>query len=401
MARYPRVLLCLFLILHVLYAQNHVIENSARLIEPAIVDITVEIRATLTIEKEILSEFREIVGRSYTFSGNSSMYGAVISADGYILSNSRITDNATVVNNTLRYAAPLIAGDTGKIDHLKKYGQRVQEDELASYKEYFFGLYTGSNGFNAKLFDEYMNGAISVRIERKEIYVRLSQDSKPLRAQLIDGNDGITLLKIEKNNMPTIELRNTTLRNGDEVFVIDPVNNKTEQNFIQNNNDGYGLVRQNNGNGDSVSVITDDAGNPVALQLSDSIIPSADVTDLLQKNGIVETPSQTNTEFGDALYSYDTGDYQKSKEKLESILSIYPEHEQAKRYLKNIGEKINGNKNLFDGWIGRILEFGKKILSKLPGEAGIIVLILIVMALSLYAITKLKTGKKGQKRRNN
>lgn len=380
-------------------AQNYIIENYTRLIEPAIVEVLVHSEAELTIEGNLLPGFEEIIGRNYSFSAVRSLSGAVVNPDGYILSARGPVENATIISETIDYAAPLIIGDTGKIDHLKRYGQPVGESEMQAYRQYFVGMYGENGGFEKELHLGYKDGRVSIEILRNDIYIRLSKSSDPVPARLIDLGSGIALFKIDKANMPVVELRNASLRNGDEVFVITRGDNKTEHNFIQRNGTEINLLRNNDDGSGGVNVITDGSGRPLAFELNDVIITSDDLYGMLGENDVVRVPSRTNLEFEDALESFDNGDYPAARQKLENTLDLYPEHGQAREYLREVEDKTSNGKGMVDEWAGRISGFLASFSAKIPSEAILLALAVVMAVLSVYVIGKLGLLKKGRRQR--
>src|SRR3990167_3246284 len=305
----PKLLLALILLSSLIYSATD-IEKAIILNEPAIVDVIVEIKSTLTIESDVLPSLKELVSRSYVLSANKSIDGAIISADGYIITNNNVIENETIINETIVFAAPLIANDAGKIDHLKRFGKEIDDKETNAYKEYLFGIYDGATGFNKKISSDYADGIISIKIDKKEAYVRLSGDAKPIKAQFIGAKDGMALLKIDKNNLPVVELKNTTLQSGDQVYIINTDKNKTETNLIKNSESGkkYELL-SNDENQNEINIISDKEGSLIGLELNDEVVTKDDINSVLAENSITEKPSITNAEFQEALDSYDSGNY--------------------------------------------------------------------------------------------
>ncbi len=393
MTRYQKVLLVLILLLCVIYATTD-IEKALILNEPAIVNVIVEIKSTLTIEKEILPDLKELVSRSYVFSTSKSIDGAIISADGYILTNSKIIENTTIINETILFASPLIAGDAGKIDHLKKYGQEIGDKEASAYEEYLFEIYGGASGFNKKISMDYDGSAVSINIEKKDVYVKLSDSTKPIKAQLIDTKNDMALLKIDKNNLPVVELKNTTMQSGDQVYIINTISNKTESDLIKGNDGSYDLLKNTKDEENNINIVTNNEGTPLALELGNELITKENIADLLKENNITEKESLTNAEFQEALDSYESGNYTRTKQKLETTLTFYPEHEAAKELLKKLEVKKPVSNGLNE-WVANIKIFFKNILNKIPNEAKTIGLILLIMMLSIYVASKLR--KKSRK----
>ncbi len=391
MTEYPKILLLLILLSGLIYSENLGIEKSAKLIEPAVIEVNLVTKTTLTIQKEFLPDFKELIGRSYVYSGNKKLDGVLVNPDGYIIINSNIISNETIVNDTIDFDATAIMEDTGRIGHLRGYGMEINNNELISYKNYFYSQFNGSGGFSRAVSSAYANNIISISIQNKSITVKLSNDSEPIDAKLIYTNDKFALLKIEKTNTPTVELKNISLQNGDQIFVV--TKNKTEPGLIEITDSGQKMLKHTNEDEKKADVITDYKGTPVAFDLGNGIITKEDLEEALKKSNVTEESSLTNAQFREALESYTNGDYTSAKEKLKKVLELYPEHEQAKEYLEEIDTKTAG----FNEWGEKINEE----LGKTPNEFKFVGAVVLVLALSIYVLNKLKNKKQKRGRDQN
>ncbi len=386
------ILLLVFAFTPGIYAKQN-IENAEEQIQPAIVGVSLWIKAELTIKNDVPDDFKSLVGRSYTFNKNKTMNGIVASSDGYVLFDSSSLDTKTLVKEIINSVTDAIIADSGRIDHFKKYGKEIRNEELVAYKEYLFSLYNGSDALRQMLFSNYLNQSLEINIEDKEIYVILSNGSTPLKAHIIDHNDNITLLKIEKINMPVIELKNTTIQNGDEVFAINQTSYMSD--LVEMGDDQHALRTRKKDTKESLEVITNENGEPIALWIDDKIITKNEIDAIFSENNITEKTSLTNIEFKNALESYNAGDTDAAKQRLEATLKLYPEHKGAKEYLNKIENMKNEN-----SMMGIWADTAKQQISSISNETRVVIGIILIFMLSLYVINKLKGRWKHDRRHN-
>ncbi len=359
------------------YAQSAEINQNDEVSRNALVTVFFNSTAQLVVNGELFGH-EDLNGRKYLIPLTYETGGTIIESGGYILAPHH--NEKKMMGDALTFVLEPMLDDLGRIKHRKEYGVDATKDELAFHKNYLIEKTGGREKIVELLHEHHEENGITLHFEHAPARVFLSENAR--EARLVNTSGDLAILKIEKENMPAVELKNKTIQNGDGLFFVSKAEVKTNI-VIQNELGEYRLIEETEDG--LTAIIHDGAGRPVAVQFGNRIVSSQEVEEILERNNIEKRPSDTNVQFRQALDEYGRGNLDRARERFEKTLASYPEHEGAREYLKKIENqgKTGPFAQLMDGakslrgklkkiTDGSILSLGALIL--VISVAGILVL---------------------------
>ena len=142
-------------------------------------------------------------------------------------------------------------------------------------------------------------------------------------------------------------------------------------------------------------MITNEEGSPIAAQLNDKIISKETIDALLKKNNIEKKSSKTSIEFKEALDDYENGKDDTATEKFGRTLELYPEHTQAKKYLKEIEAKKTAPTSI----IKTVGQYLKDVMHWFEEKYGRNMLIFAGIGIAMLSISVFWLFGKGKRKR--
>ncbi|AIM16255.1 MULTISPECIES: trypsin-like peptidase domain-containing protein [Neobacillus] len=287
--------------------------------------------------------------------------GAIISSNGYIVTNAHVTELAEMEDQEIADLA---------FEHLvSTIADYFQVDFNIAY-DYMvaFTKWTG------------IEKATKVILPGGDI---LDGEIKSFGAPINEGKD-VAVLKIEGKNLPTIPLGNSDeVENQDNIWVsgypaaadsdllspdsslvstmnagqITATEKKTEQGspVLQINaasthgNSGGPVINEN---GEIIGLLTF-RGNTVngqEVQGFNFAVPVNTVKEFVNQAGAKNTKSDTDRLYQEGLQLYWGGYYKHALEKFEAVERIYPNHSEVKDYISNSEKKIGESKILWSDY---------------------------------------------------
>ncbi|WP_066321158.1 trypsin-like peptidase domain-containing protein [Bacillus sp. FJAT-29814] len=307
--------------------------------------------------------------------------GAVISADGYVVTNAHVVEFGKMENQAVADAAfeqlVAIMADYFQVDFNEAY------DYLVAWTQY-----TG------------IQKATKVILPGGDV---LDGETKSYGAPINEGKD-VAVVKIEGKNLPTIPLGNSDdIESQQDIWVsgypaaadsdllspdsslvstmnagqISATDKKTEQGspVIQINaaathgNSGGPVINED---GEIIGLLTfrGDTVNGQEVQGFNFAVPVNTVTEFVNQAGVRDTKSDTDRLYKEGLDLYWGGYYKHALEKFEAVQRIYPNHSEIKEYISKSEKKMGESKTL---WADYAMMFYIG-----DGVAGLLVLILLV-----------------------
>lgn len=307
--------------------------------------------------------------------------GALISSDGYIVTNAHVVEYSKMSNQEIAEVAfeQLVTN----ISNYYKLDYKTTYNYLIAYVKY-------------------------TNIQRGTKVIlpggdKLDGEIKSYGAPINQGKDA-AVLKIEGKNFPTIPLGNSdNLQNQDNVWVIgypaaadsdllssssslvssmnagqiSASSKKTEQGspVIQINaaathgNSGGPVINEA---GEIIGLLTfrGDTVNGQEVQGFNFAVPVNTVKEFVNQAGVRNTSGDTDTLYKEGLVLYWDGYYKDALSKFEAVQRIYPNHSEIKQYISISEQKKGSSKTLWSNYATTFYVF--------DGAAGLLIIILLV-----------------------
>ncbi|WHY76977.1 S1C family serine protease [Neobacillus sp. WH10] len=317
--------------------------------------------------------FQSVVG------GSGS--GAIISSDGYIVTNAHVVEATEMKDEDIANAAfeqlVSIVADYFKADYETAYQYMLTYTKYTEIKK-----------------------VLKVILPSGDI---LDGEVKSYGAPVNEGKD-VSVLKIEGKNLPTLPLGNSDdIQNQDNIWVsgypaaadsdllspdsslvssinagqISATSKKTEQGspVIQINaaathgNSGGPVINET---GQIIGLLTfrGDTVNGQEVQGFNFAVPVNTVQEFVNQAGVKNTKSETDKLYKDGLELYWGGYYKHALEKFEAVQRIYPNHSEIKQYIANSEKKMSSSKTLWSDYT--------TIFYIIDGVSGLLILVLLV-----------------------
>lgn len=307
--------------------------------------------------------------------------GAIISSNGYIVTNAHVVELAKMQDEDIANAAfkQLVAV---MADHFKE-DYNVAYDYLVTYTQY-----------------TRIKKATKVILPGGD---KLDGEIKSYGAPINEGKD-VAVLKIEGKNLPTLPLGDSdNVQNQDNIWVsgypaaadsdllssdsslvssmnagqISATSKKTDQGspVIQINaaathgNSGGPVINEK---GEIIGLLTfrGDTVNGQEVQGFNFAVPVITVKEFVNQAGAKNAKSDTDKIHKDGLALYWGGYYKDALEKFEAVQRIYPNHSEIKQYTTNSEKKMGSSKTLWSDYA--------TIFYIVDGVLGLLIIILLV-----------------------
>jgi serine protease Do len=329
-------------------------------------------------DPEVIAILEQLKNQSVVGGSGS---GAIISSDGYIVTNAHVVEatqkkDEDIVNDAFKQVVTVVA-DYFKVDYDTAYNYMVKYTQYTDIKRVLKVVLPGG---------DVLDGEV-----------------KSYGAPINEGKD-VSVLKIEGKNLPTIPLGNSdNIQNQDNIWVsgypaaadsdllspdsslvssmnagqISATSKKTEQGspVIQINaaathgNSGGPVINEK---GQIIGLLTfrGDTVNGQEVQGFNFAVPVNTVKEFVNQAGVRNTKSETDKLYQEGLELYWGGYYKHALEKFEAVQRIYPNHSEIKQYIANAEKKVDSSKTLWSDYA--------TIFYIVDGVAGLLVLILLV-----------------------
>lgn len=307
--------------------------------------------------------------------------GAIISSDGYIVTNAHVVEGskmeeADIVNEAFHQLVATVA-NYYELDYNRVY------DYMLTYTQY-------TNVIKV----------LKVILPGGDV---LDGEIKSYGAPINEGKD-VAVLKVEGKNLPTLTLGSSeTIGDQDNIWVIgypaaadsdllspdsslessmnagqiSATSKKTEQGspVIQINaaathgNSGGPVINEQ---GEIIGLLTfrGDTVNGQEIQGFNFAVPVDTVKEFINQAGASNTGSSTDQLYKEGLTLYWDGYYKQSLKKLEAVERIFPNHSKVKHYITNAEKNIDDSKILWSEY--------KTIFYIFDGVAGLLVVFLMI-----------------------
>ena len=312
--------------------------------------------------------------------------GAIISSDGYIVTNAHVVEDTKMEDADIANAAfeQLVA----------QVADYFQEDYDIAY------TYMVATTQYTKI-----TRVLKVVLPGGDV---LDGEVKSYGAPINEGKD-VAVLKIEGKNLPTLPLGNSdNIEDQDNIWVIgypaaadsdllstdsslessmnagqiSATSKKTEQGspVIQINaasthgNSGGPVINEK---GQIVGLLTfrGDTVNGQEVQGFNFAVPVNTVKEFVNQAGAKNQRSSTDKLFREGLTLYWGGYYKNSLEKFEAVQRIFPNHSEIKQYIANSEKKINDSKTLWSDY--------QTLFYIIDGVAGLIIILLMIFTFAI------------------
>ena len=307
--------------------------------------------------------------------------GAIISSNGYIVTNAHVVEYGNMEDQEIADAAfeQLVA----------IMAEYFQEDYNIAYQ--YLVTYTQYTGITK---------ATKVILPGGET---LDGEIKSYGAPINEGKDA-AVVKIEGKNLPTLPLGDSDeIQNQDNIWVsgypaaadsdllspdsslvstmnagqISATDKKTEQGspVIQINaaathgNSGGPVINEK---GEIIGLLTfrGDTVNGQEVQGFNFAVPVNTVKEFVNEAGAKNTASETDKLYQEGLTLYWGGYYKHALEKFEAVQRIYPNHSEIKEYISNAEKNMSKSKMLWSDY--------STIFYIVDGIAGLLIIVLLV-----------------------
>ncbi|WP_066067394.1 serine protease [Neobacillus soli] len=307
--------------------------------------------------------------------------GAIISSDGYIVTNAHVVeqskmDDAGITSAAFKQLVTIMA-DHYKIDYEVAYKYMVKHTQYTGIKKVLKVILPGG---------DILDGEI-----------------KSYGAPINEGKD-VAVLKVEGKNLPTLPLGNSdNIQNQENIWVsgypaagdsellspdsslvssmnagqISATSKKTEQGspVIQLNaaathgNSGGPVINEK---GQIVGLLTfrGDTVNGQEVQGFNFAVPVNTVKEFVNQAGVKNTNSDTDKLYKEGLALYWGGYYKHALDKFEAVQRIYPNHSEIKQYIANSEKKMGSSKTLWSDYT--------TLFYIVDGVSGLLIIILLV-----------------------
>ncbi|MEH7416531.1 S1C family serine protease [Neobacillus drentensis] len=329
-------------------------------------------------DPEVMAILEQLKNQSVVGGSGS---GAIISSDGYIVTNAHVVEatqkkDEDIANEAFEQLVSIVA-DYFKVDYETAYNYMVAYTQYTDIQRVLKVVLPGG---------DVLDGEV-----------------KSYGAPINEGKD-VAVLKIEGKNLPTIPLGNSDdIQNQENIWVsgypaaadsdllspdsslvssmtagqISATSKKTEQGspVIQINaaathgNSGGPVI---NDKGQIIGLLTfrGDTVNGQEVQGFNFAVPVNTVKEFVNQAGVRNTKSETDQLFQEGLELYWGGYYKHALEKFEAVQRIYPNHSEIKQYITNAEKKVDSSKTLWSDYATTFYI--------VDGVAGLLVLILLV-----------------------
>lgn len=307
--------------------------------------------------------------------------GAIISSDGYIVTNAHVVDVSQAEDADIAYTA---------------FEQLVVE-----FANYY--------GYDVNASYDYLIETMEYTAVTKVLKVvlpggdKFDGEIKSFGAPINEGKD-VAVVKIEGKNLPTLKLGNSDdIQNQDNIWVIgypaaadsdllspdsslvssmnagqiSATSKKTDQGspVIQLNaasthgNSGGPVINEK---GEIVGLLTfrGDTVNGQEVQGFNFAVPVNTVKEFVNQAGAKNKSSETDELYQEGLNLYWAGYYKNALEKFEAVERIFPNHSEIKRYISNAEKKVDESKTLWSDY--------KTLFYIADGVAALVILLLMV-----------------------
>lgn len=307
--------------------------------------------------------------------------GAIISSDGYIVTNAHVVEAAQMEDEDIANAAfdqlVTIMADYFQVDYETAY------EYMLTYTQY-----------------TSVQKVIKVILPGGDI---LDGEVKSYGAPVNEGKD-VAVLKIEGKNLPTLKLGNSdNIQNQDNIWVsgypaaadsdllspdsslvssmnagqISATDKKTEQGspVIQINaaathgNSGGPVINEK---GEIIGLLTfrGDTVNGQEVQGFNFSVPVNTVKEFTNQAGTKNSSSNTDKLYKEGLDLYWGGYYKNALEKFEAVQRLYPNHSEIKKLITNAEQRAGDSKTLWSEY--------RTIFYIVDGVAALLIILLLV-----------------------
>lgn len=312
--------------------------------------------------------------------------GAIISSNGYIVTNAHVVESTQLTDEEIANAAfeqvVAVVADYFQEDY------EVAYEYMVAYTQY-----------------TKVTRVLKVILPGGDV---LDGEVKSYGAPINEGKDA-AVLKIEGKNLPTLPLGDSdTIEDQDNIWVIgypaaadsnllspdsslessmnagqiSATSKKTEQGspVIQINaasthgNSGGPVINEK---GEIIGLLTfrGDTVNGQEVQGFNFAVPVNTVNEFVNQAGAKNTSSSTDKLFKEGLTLYWGGYYKNALEKFEAVERIFPNHSEIKQYISDSEKNVDDSKILWSEY--------KTIFYIVDGAAGLLIILLMVFTFVL------------------
>lgn len=312
--------------------------------------------------------------------------GAIISSDGYIVTNAHVVEGSKMEDADLANAA---------FEQIVSLVANYYQVDYETAYEYMVAFTRYTN----------ITRVLKVILPGGDI---LDGEVKSYGAPINEGKD-VAVLKVEGKNLPTLPLGNSeTIEDQDNIWVIGypaaadsdllspdsslessmnagqitATSKKTEQGspVIQLNaasthgNSGGPVI---NKKGEIIGLLTfrGDTVNGQEVQGFNFAVPVNTVKEFVNQSGAKNARSSTDKLFKEGLTLYWGGYYKNALEKFEAVQRIFPNHSEIARYIANSEKKVEDSKILWSEY--------KTLFYIIDGVSGLLIILLMVFTFVL------------------
>lgn len=324
------------LLIGLIYAVSNEIKIETQVLKSTQVPVTHVVEYEITVDKEIIDDSAELIGRTYLVTVHEEATGFFLNADGVLLTHSRILNETLFKKHAIEQIESQIVADLANIEHIDKYGVEANAQEISAYSDYF-QTEIGPIYDNVYVSDPDVLGFQSTS---DALFIQINERVIP--AHVISQDNGALFIYVEGNDYPSIEFSSSEgIQPGDIVYVV--TSNETtetpliEPTVVQDITAEKILFDRSI---EPLSLILDKFGQPIAIGIDDA--NEAQITEdfatTLRQNQIINSESPTTKAYREALRKYSRGDYDSALEKFEEVLTRYPYHTDALSYKNSISE---------------------------------------------------------------
>ena len=307
--------------------------------------------------------------------------GAIISSNGYIVTNAHVVETTQMKDEDVSTAAFQqlvgIIADQLQLDYNSLYKYMLTYTQYTEIKRVLKVTLPGGDTLDGEV--------------------------KSYGAPINEGKD-VAVLKIEGKNLPTLPLGDSdTIQNQDNIWVIgypaaadsdllspdsslvssmnagqiSATSKKTDQgspviqiNAASTHGNSGGPVINEKGRIIGLLTFRGDTVNGQEVQGFNFAVPVNTVKEFVNQAGAKNTKSETDVLYKEGLAYYWGGYYKHALEKFEAVQRIYPNHSEIKQFITNSEKRINESKTLWSDYA--------TIFYIVDGVLGLIVIFLLL-----------------------